>query len=127
MSQHYSSNALAFVGDAVLSLQVREYLWQQGIRNANKLQNLSTRYVSAMAQAEFVALLLEKESLSAEELLIYKRGRNTKSHSKAKNADIIAYRKSTGLEALWGYLYLTGQKERLEELWSLYQSFVEEK
>lgn len=120
-----SGNVLAFIGDAVLTLQVREYLVQCGITNLGKLQTLSTRFVSANAQAEYMMALLEAGDLSDEELAIYKRGRNAKSHSVAKNADVVAYRVATGFEALWGYLHLTKNEQRLSELWAMFKERVE--
>lgn len=123
----HSGNVLAFVGDAVLSLQVRKYLVEEkAITKTKRLQKLSTKFVSANAQADFMAELLERDILNEEEMMIYKRGRNAQSKSSAKNADIIAYRMATGLEAVWGYLYLNDKTERLEELWLLYQEKVKE-
>lgn len=123
----HSGNVLAFIGDAVLSLQVRVYLVEeQGVTKTKRLQKLSTKFVSANAQANFMAELLESNLLTEDELLIYKRGRNAQSKSSAKNADIISYRMATGLEALWGYLYLNEETDRLEELWSLYKTKVDE-
>lgn len=123
----HSGNVLAFIGDAVLSLQVRKYLVEEkGMTKTHRLQQKSTEFVSAEAQADFMADLLEKEILSEKENMIYKRGRNAQSKSSAKNADIISYRMATGLEALWGYLYLNEEMERLEELWTLYRKKVSE-
>lgn len=121
----YSGNVLAFIGDAVLSLQVRQYLVEElGITKTKKLQETSINFVSANAQAEFMNYLLESEVLTEAEKLAFRRGRNASSKSSAKNADIITYRIATGLEALWGYLHLSGQTERLEELWKVYKKEV---
>ncbi len=105
---------LAFVGDAYMTLQVRDYLVHQGITQLKKLQSMQIHYVSATSQAK-VAHAIEKD-LNEIETEIYHRGRNFKSHSSAKNANVIDYRYATALEALWGYWYLTGQKERLDEM-----------
>ena len=114
----YNGNALAYVGDAVLSLQVRNYLVKErGIQKPNLLQKESVKFVSAKAQAYFLNRLVEENVLNEEELSIVKRGRNAKSDSIAKNTDVITYRNATGLEALWGWLYISGRNERLEELW----------
>lgn len=122
----YSGNVLAFVGDAVLTLQVREYLVAKGISNTKELQETSILFVSAKAQANFIQKLIEENYLSETEEKMFRRGRNAKSHSIAKNADVITYRLSTGFEALWGYLYLDKQHERLEFLWDLFIETVNE-
>lgn len=108
--------ALAFEGDAVYSLYIRRHLIMQGFTKPNQLHRKATQYVSANAQALLINAMLEENILTDEEQLIYKRGRNANSHTKAKNADIITYRMSTGFEALMGYLDMTGQIKRLETL-----------
>ena len=124
MSQ-LSGNVLAFIGDAVLSLQVRQHLVAQGITKTKQLQELSTRFVSAKSQALFMRNLLENDALTEEEMVMYKRGRNAKSTSIAKNADVTTYRIATGFESLWGYLYETQQTERLDQLWNAFIETVE--
>lgn len=121
----HSGNVLAFVGDAVLSLQVRQYLVEQGITKTKQLQETSVKFVSAMAQADYMKTLLDRNALTEEEMGIYKRGRNAKSASMAKNADVMSYRIATGFEALWGYLHMEGHHERLDELWKEYIETVE--
>ena len=114
----YNGNTLAYVGDAVLSLQVRNYLVKEkNIQKPNLLQKESVKFVSAKAQAKFLTQMIEEGILSEEELTIVKRGRNAKSDSVAKNVDVVTYRIATGMEALWGYLYLSDRQNRLEELW----------
>ncbi|HGA2187910.1 TPA: Mini-ribonuclease 3 [Streptococcus agalactiae] len=108
--------ALAFEGDAVYSLYIRRHLIMQGFTKPNQLHRKATQYVSANAQALLINAMLEENILTDEEQLIYKRGRNANSHTKAKNADIITYRMSTGFEALMGYLDMTGQIKRLGTL-----------
>jgi ribonuclease III family protein len=112
-----NGSTLAFVGDAVLSLLVREYLVNQGLTKAKDLQEASVAYVSAKAQAKFVTLLIENNQLSDEEFSIYRRGRNHRSDSIAKNADVITYRQATGFEALIGYWHLTQNEARLKQIW----------
>nr|WP_228062364.1 Mini-ribonuclease 3 [Streptococcus sp. 19428wA2_WM07] len=107
---------MAFDGDAIYSVYVRQHLILQGMTKPNRLHHVATHYVSAKAQAQLVQALLEQEMLSEEEVAIYKRGRNAHSHTKAKNTDVVTYKMSTGFEALLGYLHLTDQIERLEEL-----------
>ena len=113
-----NGSTLAFVGDAILSLYVREYLVKIGITKTKELQNRSILFVSANAQAKFIQSLIAENFLSESEVKIFLRGRNHKSDNKAKNADIITYRQSTGFEALLGYLYLTENHIRLNEIWN---------
>ncbi|MBY4980836.1 Mini-ribonuclease 3 [Streptococcus suis] len=108
--------ALAFEGDAVYSMYVRRHLIFKGLTKPNKLHGEANKYVSAKAQASLISALLEARLLTEKEEEIYKRGRNTNSHTKAKNADVVTYRMSTGFEAVLGYLHMTEQMERLEEL-----------
>lgn len=120
-----SGGVLAFIGDAVLSLQVRLYLVELGYTKAKDLQEKSTIFVSAKAQSKFILKLLDDKVLSDEELAVYRRGRNDHSSSIAKNADVISYRQATGMEALWGYLYHENQA-RLQQLWEIYKTQVGE-
>lgn len=117
---------LAYLGDALMSVKVREYLINQGYTKPQDLQIHSIRYVSAKAQANFVSRLQELSWMSAEEEVIYKRGRNAKSLTIPKNTDVMTYRMATGLESLWGYLYLAKQTERIEELWSIIEAMGEQ-
>ena len=117
--------ALAFEGDAVYSMYIRRHLIFQGLTKPGQLHRLATRYVSAKAQANLIAAMLEAGLLTEKEEEIYKRGRNTNSHTKAKNADVVTYRMSTGFEAVLGYLHMDGQIERMEELIGWCIDFVE--
>ena len=87
---------LALLGDAVLSLYIREELLKQGINNANKLQDMSIKYVSAKGEVTILNKLIEDNLLTEEELDIIKRGRNNKKENHPKNTDIITYKLSTG-------------------------------
>ena len=118
--------ALAFEGDAVYSMYIRRHLILQGMTKPNKLHQEATKYVSAKAQARLISLMLEEQVLTEKEEEIYKRGRNTNSHTKAKNADVVTYRMSTGFEAVMGYLHLTENMARLEALISWCIQKVEE-
>lgn len=111
-----NGTTLAYIGDAVFSLQVREHLVGIGNQIPKKLQTLSVDYVSAKAQASFLKHFLDNNVLNEHEIDMVKRGRNSKSGSIAKNTDVITYRNATGFESLWGYLYLEGNTERLKEL-----------
>lgn len=108
--------ALAFEGDAIYSTYIRKHLIFQGLTNPNQLHRKTTRYVSAKAQAMLITKMLEAQLLSEKEEDIYRRGRNADSHTKAKNTDVVTYKMSTGFEAVMGYLHMTEQIKRLEEL-----------
>lgn len=104
---------LAYIGDAIYELYIRKHLVAQGGK-PNVLHKRAISYVSANSQAKVVHWLMEQ--LSETELDIVKRGRNAKSYTSPKNADMINYRYSTAFEALLGYLYLMDDMERLEEI-----------
>ena len=109
-----SALSLAYVGDAVHSLFVRERLLCGVQYKIDALHTLASSEVKAAAQANLVENL--ENRLTETEKSVYLRGRNAKAHHKAKNQTIADYRKATGLEAVLGYLYLTGQHERIVEL-----------
>lgn len=109
-----NATSLAWVGDAVMSLKVREHLLDLGFQNANKLQKKSIQYCSARAQAKILDHMMEENFFTEEELEILARGRNATVHTKAKNADGQTYMKATALEAMLGYLRLYKHSERLE-------------
>ncbi len=110
----YNPLVLAYVGDAVYELFIRTQLVSVGNTQVAKLHKRSINYVKAKSQAEILSLI--EEVLTPEELDIVRRGRNTKSATVPKNADLSDYRYATGFEALIGYLYLTGCMERLTEI-----------
>ena len=110
----YSPLTLAYIGDAVYELVIRSVVVERANRSANDLHKMSVKYVKAEAQAKMIEALLEV--LSEDELAVYKRGRNAKSYTVAKNASMSDYRKATGFEALMGFLYLSGQTDRMLEL-----------
>lgn len=107
----YSPLTLAYIGDAIYDLIIRSVVVERGNRAANDLHKRTTRYVKAEAQAKMIVAL--QEELTEEEEAVYKRGRNAKSYTSAKNASIGDYRKATGFEALMGFLYLTDQTDRM--------------
>ena len=106
--------SLAYVGDAVHSLFVREKLVCGVQLKPDALHSLASSEVKASAQAKLADKLAAH--FSEAEMAVYLRGRNAKAHHKAKNQSIADYRKATGLEAVLGYLYLTGQRQRIVEL-----------
>lgn len=106
---------LAYVGDACYELMVRTFLLDKNL-SVNLLHKKATGYVKAKAQARIVGKL--GEVLNEEEKDIVRKGRNTKTNSNPKNAELIDYKYATGFEALFGYLYLTNQDLRLEEIFN---------
>lgn len=121
-----NSMMLAFVGDSYYDLKIREMLCKRGVNKPNRLHQLAVKYVSAHAQATTLAYLLEQELLTEKEQDIVKKGRNTKSRSVPKNTDVLTYAHSTAFEALIGYLYLTEQFERLNEVVELSIAYKDE-
>lgn len=113
-AKNLSPITLAFVGDAVYSLYIREKLALSTTFSAGTLQKLSSAEVSAHGQSELLEKLLPL--FTEEELAIFKRGRNAKKGTKSKNASVAEYNRSTGFEAVLGYLYLTGQYARIDYL-----------
>ena len=119
-----SGSTLAYIGDAVWSLLVREYLVELGYGRAKDLQRVSVQFVSAKAQARFYEQLHDAGELSEEEEEIFRRGRNFKSGSVPKHTDVQIYRISTGFEALAGWWHLSGQQERLRKIWEQVRTSV---
>ena len=115
---------LAFVGDAVFDLFVRERLVCLANRPVNRLHSLAVSLVKASSQARAAKKL--SEILSEKELSVLKRGRNAHTNHKAKNASESDYHYATGLEALFGFLYLSGESDRLRELFELTLGCIEE-
>lgn len=112
-----SGRTLAFLGDAVWSLYVREALILSGQGKGSKLQKLSISFVSAKAQARIYEALHEEGFFTEEEEEIYHRGRNSTGGAVPKNTDVQTYRMSTGFEAVIGALRLNGEEERIQEIW----------
>lgn len=110
----YSPLALAFVGDSIYEAFIRTKLLLAANQSAAKLHRTAVSFVRAGAQALAMQALLPL--LTVEEADIYKRGRNAHSHTVPKNADVTEYRAATGFEALVGYLYLSGQTDRLNHV-----------
>lgn len=110
----YSPLVLAYMGDAIYELVIRTKVVNRGNTQVNKLHKRTAGLVKAQTQANLYMLL--EEELTEEELAVYKRGRNAKSATMAKNATMKDYRMATGFEALMGWLYLSGRLERLTEL-----------
>lgn len=110
----YSPLTLAYIGDGIFDVVIRTIVVAEGNAPVNKLHHKTADFVKAQTQSAMIEVLLP--DLTQEELAVYKRGRNAKFHTSAKNASIGDYRKATGLEAVMGYLYLTGRQVRMMEL-----------
>ena len=111
-----SPSVLAFVGDAVYGLMVRTALAEVN-RPSGELHKLSVKLVNATAQAEAYKMI--EPTLSEKEVMVFKRGRNFKTGNTPKNSSGGDYHTATGLETLFGFLYLSGEKDRLETLFNL--------
>ena len=110
----YSPLTLAYIGDAIFELVVRTVLVERKNAQAEKLHKAATKIVKAETQALMIEAI--KDELTEEEMAGYKRGRNAKAVTRAKNATMSEYRRATGFEALMGYLYLKGDMERMIKL-----------
>ena len=110
----YSPLTLAYIGDAIFELVVRTVLVERKNTQAEKLHKAATKIVKAETQALMIEAI--KDELTEEEMAVYKRGRNAKAVTRAKNATMSEYRRATGVEALMGYLYLKGDMERMIKL-----------
>ena len=109
-----SGAPLAYLGDSVLEIITREYLLSTGITDVGKLNSMALSFVKATVQSDALERILPH--LSEEEERVFKRGRNAHGISIPKSASAGQYRRATGLEALFGYLYLQNKPERLKEL-----------
>ena len=109
--QSYSPLTLAYIGDSIFDLCIRTLVVEQGNRSPNSLHRDASRLVNAAAQSAMADAIMP--DLTEEEVNVFKRGRNAKSYTTAKNATVADYRKATGLEALFGYLYLKDETDRL--------------
>lgn len=115
--KHMNSLTLAYIGDAIYEVYMRQYLVSvKKIVKVKDLQKEAVKYVSARGQAKILKEWLENQVLTGEEMEVMLRARNHKTISHPKNTDIITYKYATGFEAVFGYLYLDGKKERIEEL-----------
>lgn len=104
---------LAYLGDSVYELYIRNYLLEHNTKKIKDIQKLSLNYVSARSQRKILEKLIEKDILTLEELEIVRKGRNVHG-GKSKSSDIITYRIATGFECLFGYLYKNKQMDRID-------------
>lgn len=124
--QQLNGAALAFYGDAVYEMAIRGHLIEEGQTNPQRLHQLAVPFVEAKGQAKIMKYWLAQDDfLDETEIAVYKRGRNYKANTKAKNASIQDYRQATGFEALIGWLALSQQNERLNTLITMAIQFIE--
>ena len=112
-----NGSSLAYLGDAVIELMVRQMLLSRDTGDVGKMNKIADGLVRATYQSQAMDRLMP--ILTEEEIAVFKRGRNTHSHTVPKSAKVSDYRKATGMEALFGFLYLEGRQERLKELFSI--------
>lgn len=118
-----NTDTLAYMGDAVYEVYVREQCLKSGVTNPNRLHKNAVRYVRAAAQAKAIKQLFDE--LPEEEQRLVKRARNHKSTSRPKNADPVEYKWATAFEALVGYLHLSGEREKLQKILEKVFSIIE--
>lgn len=118
ITNEINAGVLAYLGDAVYEVLIRNYLVSKLKFRANELQKEATKYVSAKAQAEILEKFINENVLNEEEMYTVGRARNYKTNSKPKHVDIKTYKKATALEALFGMLYINKNVDRIEELMS---------
>lgn len=121
----YNSLVLAYIGDAIYEVLVRKYLIDKNFVKVNDLQKYALNYVSAKNQALFLKELLDNNFFTSDEIEIIKRARNTKTHSKPKNCDILTYKHATALESVFGYLYMNNKFDRIKEIFDYIEKIKE--
>ena len=121
----YNSLVLAYIGDAIYEVLVRKYLIDKNFVKVNDLQKHALNYVSAKNQALFLKELLDNIFFTSDEIEIIKRARNTKTHSKPKNCDILTYKHATALESVFGYLYMNNKFDRIKEIFDYIEKIKE--
>lgn len=114
---------LAYIGDGVYELAIRRYLLTKGLRKAEEMHRTAVGYVKATFQSRFYQELAE--TLPEAELAVLKRGRNAKSGHQPKSSGVVEYHNATGVEAVFGALWLAGETERLEALFQQLYAFIE--
>ncbi len=122
MLNTYSTASLAYLGDCVLELCVRQYLVKRGLSSSASLNKKALEFVRATAQAEAMKRLLPH--LTEEEEAVFRRGRNVGHTNTPKSATVAEYRAATGMEALFGWLHLAERRDRIDELFLLAYDLV---
>ena len=124
-SNEYNGLTLAYIGDAVFELYIRNFILDNGNTKVKNIHKLVTNYTSSVAQAKFIHYFINNGLLDEYELSLFKRGRNSHVSSTRRNVDITTYLEATGFEALIGGLYLDNKINRLEELILIIEKGVE--
>ena len=109
---------LAYIGDSIYEIYIRKYLVNKGIVKVHDLQQNAVKFVSARSQSKFLNDMIEKDFFSEEEISLIKRARNNKGKANPKNTDILTYKHATALESLIGFLYLSNNQSRIDEIMS---------
>ena len=122
----YNGESLAYIGDAIYEIKIREYLLQKGYQDVNKLHKYAVKFTSGESQALIVDYLIKNELITEEEISYFKRGRNSNHSKNRRTISVISYKKATGFEAMIGYLYLSSQNDRLNSLMEKIINIVEE-
>lgn len=122
----YNGESLAYVGDAIYELKIREYILDKGYQDVNKLHKYAVKFTSGESQSQIIDYLIKNDLLTEEEINYFKRGRNSNHSKNRRSISVISYKKATGFEAMIGYLYLSNQHSRLEEVLGLVIKIIEE-
>ena len=122
----YNGESLAYIGDAIYELKIREYLMKKGYQDVNILHKYAVKFTSGESQALIIDYLIKNEIITEEEISYFKRGRNSGHSKNRRSISVISYKKATGFEAMIGFLYLSNQKERLNSLVDIVINIVEE-
>ena len=122
----YNGESLAYIGDAIYELRIREYILSTGYQDVNKLHKYAVKFTSGENQAKIIDYLIKENLITEEELSYFKRGRNSGHSKNRRSISVISYKKATGFEAMIGYLYLENKKERLDEILDIVIKIVEE-
>lgn len=111
-----SGESLAYLGDCFYELEIRKYLISLGVTKVDNLHKTAIKFTSAVAQADILDHLIDNNILTEDELAVYKRGRNSNHTSNRRKISRVAYQKSTGFEAVIGFLQLSNKEDRAKEL-----------
>lgn len=122
----YNGETLAYVGDAIYELRIREYILSTGYQDVNKLHKYAVKFTSGENQAKIIDYLIKENLITEEEISYFKRGRNSGHSKNRRSISVISYKKATGFEAMIGYLYLENKKGRLDEILDIVIKIVEE-
>lgn len=121
-----NGESLAYLGDAIYELRIREHILSSGYQDVNILHKLAVKYTSGEAQAKIVEYLLKNEILTEEEITYYKRGRNSHHSKNRRSISVSSYKMATGFEAMIGFLHINKRNERIDEILQLIIKIVEE-